>query len=35
MLDSSKDELAIRYDIEKKKYTSVVFVKHPSMIKLD
>ena len=35
MLDSFKDEPALKYEIEKKKYTGVVFVKNSSMIKLE
>ena len=35
MLDSFRDEPAIKYEIEKKKYTGVVFVKNSSMIKLE
>ena len=34
-LDLSKDELAIRYEIEKCRYIGVVFGKHPPMIKLE
>jgi len=34
-LDSSKGKPAIRYEIKKKKYTGVVFAKHPPMIKLE
>ena len=34
MLDSSRDEPAIRYEIEKCGYIGVVFAKHPPMIKL-
>ena len=35
MLYSSKDEHAMRYEIEKYGYTSVAFAKHPQMIKLE
>ena len=34
MLDSSRNEPAIRYKIEKYEYTGVVFSKHPLIIKL-
>ena len=34
-MDSSKDKPAIKYEIEKKKYTGVVFVKNPPIIKLE
>ena len=34
-LDSSRDEPAIRYEIEQKKYTGVVCAKGPLMIKLE
>ena len=34
-LDSSKDEPAIRYEIEKYGYIGVVFAKHPQIIKLE
>ena len=34
-LDSSRDEPAIRYEIEKCEYTNVVYAKHPPMIKLE
>ena len=34
-LNLSRDEHAIRYEIEKCGHTSVVFTKHPSMIKLE
>ena len=34
-LDSSKDEPAIRYEIEKYGYIGVVFAKHPPIIKLE
>lgn len=33
-MDSSKEEPVIRYEIEKEKYTSMVFAKNPPMIKL-
>ena len=32
---SSRDELAIKYEIEKYGYTDVAFAKHPSKIKLE
>ena len=35
LLASSKDKPAIRYEMEKKKYTSVAFAKHPPIIKLE
>ena len=35
MLDSSRDEPAIRYEIEKKKYIGVVCAKGPPRIKLE
>ena len=35
MLDSSKDEHAMRYEIETYGYTSVAFAKYPPMIKLE
>ena len=34
-MDSSRDEPAIRYEIEKYGYTGVVFAKHPPMTKLE
>ena len=34
-MDSSRDEPAIRYEIEKKKLTGMVFSKNPPMIKLE